>query len=56
LNEVVVWRGLRAPRAPEHRLAIVGIGLGELLAEQFALPGVRRRDLRRRRQLEARYS
>jgi len=52
LNEVVVWRGLRAPRAPEHRLAVVGIGLGIVVTEQFALPGVRRRDLRRRGQLE----
>jgi len=39
---------------PEDRLGIVGIRLGIVLAEQFALPGVRRRDLRRRRQLEAR--
>ncbi len=54
LNQVVVWRGLRAPRAPEHRLAIVGIGLGELVAEPFALPGVRGRDLRWQGQLKAR--
>ncbi len=54
LNEVVVWRGLCAPRAPEHRLAIVGIGLGVVVAEQFALTGIHQRDLRRQGQFEAR--
>ena len=44
----------RAPRAPEHRLAIVGLGRGELVAEQFALPGVRRPELRWQGQLKAR--
>lgn len=54
MNEVVLWRGLRAPRAPENRLGIGGIRLGIVVTEQFSLTGVRRRDLRRRRQLEAR--
>jgi hypothetical protein len=52
-NEVVVGEVLPAGCTPEHRLAVRGVGLGLVVAEQFALPGVGRRDLRRRRQLEA---
>ncbi len=54
MNEVGAWRGLRAPRSPERRLAIVGIGLAELIVDQVALPVVRRRYLGLKGQLNAR--
>ena len=54
LPAIVGSEVLTAIGRPEDRLAVGRIGLGELVTEQFALTGVRRRDLWRRRQFEAR--
>lgn len=48
LHAVVVRRRRAGPIGPEDRLAIGGIRLGVVVAEQFSLPGVRRRDVRQR--------
>ncbi len=53
MNEVVLARRLAGPIGPENRLAVGGIGLGIVVAEKFALAGIRRSIRRRRVQFEA---